>query len=136
MSIDQDDTVVVIGDTLVITDDRGHRIILVGSPGQPVGVATSGGGTHIPVADVARVVEFLGGHIVTEDEVLARIAQTEYYDLLVEKSRQIHDVLERAVQERDGAEVTAGSPLWDARVLLGLDGRTGARDIRTEANHG
>ena len=125
---------VLVADTLVITDGRGTRIIIVRSPGQPIGISTSRSGAHITAADVPRVVEFLGGHIVTEDEVMARIAQEEYYDLLVEKSRQIHDVLERAVQERDGAEVTEGSPLWDARVLLGLDGRTGARDISTEAN--
>lgn len=41
-------------------------------------------------------------------------------------------LLARGVHERDLDEATPGSALWDARVHLGLDGATGAKDIRSD----
>ncbi len=38
-------------------------------------------------------------------------------------------LLARGVSERDGDEAKPGTPLWDSRVFLGLDGKTGARDV-------
>lgn len=124
---------VLVADTLVIVDHVGSRIVVVRETGKPYGIATTGGGAHLPPDDVARFVEFLGGHIVTEDEILARIAQQEYYDLLTEKAREVHDLLERGVRERADDPAAEGTPLYDSRVYLGLDGATGARDIRTQA---
>ncbi len=45
-------------------------------------------------------------------------------------------LLARGVSERDGDEAAPGTPLWDSRVFLGRDGRTGARDIRSEGGEG
>ena len=49
---------------------------------------------------------------------------------------EVTTLLARGVHERDLDEATPGTPLWDSRVLLGLDGRTGARDIRDEGGSG
>ena len=45
-------------------------------------------------------------------------------------------LLARGVAERDGDDARPGTALWDARVHLGLDGKTGARDIRSEGGSG
>ena len=49
---------------------------------------------------------------------------------------EVTTLLARGVHERDLDEATPGTPLWDSRVLLGLDGRTGARDIRDDGTRG
>lgn len=41
-------------------------------------------------------------------------------------------LLARGVTERDLDEAQPGTPLWDSRVHLGRDGRTGAVDIRAD----
>jgi hypothetical protein len=55
--------------------------------------------------------------------------------LIAELQKQLtkaNTLLARGVHERDLDEATPGTPLWDARVHLGLDGKTGARDIRAD----
>jgi hypothetical protein len=42
---------------------------------------------------------------------------------------EVTTLLARGVHERDLDEATPGTPLWDSRVLLGLDGKTGAREV-------
>lgn len=57
-------------------------------------------------------------------------------DLLIKglqgRLTEVTTLLARGVHERDLDEATPGTPLWDSRVLLGLDGRTGAKDIRSD----
>jgi hypothetical protein len=45
---------------------------------------------------------------------------------------EVSALLARGVSERDLDEALPGSALWDARVHLGLDGKTGARDVRSD----
>lgn len=45
---------------------------------------------------------------------------------------EVTTLLARGVSERDLDEARPGSALWDSRVLLGLDGKTGARDVRSD----
>lgn len=55
--------------------------------------------------------------------------------LIAELQKQLTKVttlLARGVHERDLDEALPGTPLWDSRVLLGLDGKTGAKDIRAD----
>lgn len=59
--------------------------------------------------------------------------------LIAELQRQltaVNTLLARGVTDRDGDEAYPGSSLWDARVHLGLDGATGARDIRSDGTGG
>lgn len=51
---------------------------------------------------------------------------------LKEHLTTVTTLLARGVSERDGDEAQPGTPLFDSRVLLGLDGRTGARDVRSD----
>lgn len=126
----------IVADTLVLTDVRDARLVATRTPDGHYRLVARAGYT-LNDAGRAALVEFLGARApITEEEVLARIAQTEYYDAVVELGRQHHDVLERAVHERVDEPAAEGSVLYDARVLLGLDGGTGARDIHTEASGG
>ena len=45
---------------------------------------------------------------------------------------EVTTLLARGVHERDQDEARPGTPLWDARVFLGRDGKTGAHDIRSD----
>lgn len=117
-------------DQLTLTDTADRRLVAVRrSHPTTFDVAVDPAGVVLMPAHVDALVEHLGGHIVTEAEVLARIAQQEYYDLLTEKARQVHDLLERGVRERADDPAAEGTPLYDSRVYLGLDGATGAREV-------
>lgn len=45
-------------------------------------------------------------------------------------------LLARGVSEHDQTEAKPGSPLWDSRVFLGRDGKTGARDVNADGTGG
>lgn len=64
------------------------------------------------------------------------IAMTTTTDQLIDglqkRLTEVTTLLARGVHERDMDEAQPGTPLWDARVHLGLDGRTGARDVRSD----
>lgn len=53
-------------------------------------------------------------------------------DALKAELTKTNALLARGVTERDQAEATPGSPLWDSRVHLGRDGKTGARDVNAD----
>lgn len=57
---------------------------------------------------------------------------SEYISGLERRLTQVMTLLARGVHERDLDEAQPGTPLWDSRVLLGLDGKTGARDVRSD----
>lgn len=129
----EDDAVrLLAADTLVLTDIRDARLVATRTPDGRYRLLVRTGYT-LDEVDRGALVEFLGARApITEEEVEARIAQTAYYDKVIEKAQQIHDVLELAVQERVDEPAAVGTPLFDARVLLGLDGGTGGRDIRED----
>lgn len=58
--------------------------------------------------------------------------RTRYIDAIEERLIALSDVLSRAVREAVDIPAGRGTALFDARVLLGLDGGTGARDIHAE----
>lgn len=132
--ITDDTDAVVVADSLVITDARGARLILARVEGRYRLIARTG--VDLGPGNVTALVEFFDARIVTEEEVTRRLAQQHYYDLLTERAQRTTDVLERAVHERVDEPAAEGSALFDARVLLGLDGGTGGRDIHAEADRG
>lgn len=132
MSTEQQLDQVLVAGAFTVTDVRGARLFATRLPGGGYRLFARDGYT-LDEVDRAALAEFLGARApITEEEVTARIAQTAYYDKVIEKAREIHDVLERAVQERVDEPAAEGSALFDARLLLGLDGGTGARDIRED----
>lgn len=116
---------------LTLTDTAGQRLVATRrSYPTTIDLSADPAGVVLSPAHADALVEFCGGRLaVTEAEVLAQIEQQRYYDVLTEKARQIHDVLERAVAEQVDVPAAEGTVLHDARVLLGLDGGTGARQI-------
>lgn len=83
--------------------------------------------------------------------------RTAYIDALERKAEQLAREAEDALQEAGrlrarvdeleaaarvvvelyvGTDLDDTHPVWPLRVALGLDGRTGHRDIRAEADHG
>lgn len=75
------------------------------------------------------------------DAALAEIREydaqrTRYIEAIDERLLQLTEILGRAVSEQDGTPARPGSALYDGRVLLGLDGATGARQLREEASRG
>lgn len=50
-------------------------------------------------------------------------------DALKAELTKTNTLLARGVTERDQDEARPGTPLWDSRVHLGLDGKTGARNV-------
>lgn len=57
-------------------------------------------------------------------------------DALKAELTKANALLARGVTERDQDEATPGSALWDARVHLSRDGKTGAKDIRSDVGLG
>jgi hypothetical protein len=60
----------------------------------------------------------------------------QYIRRIETRLTEVTTLLARGVHERDMDEAAPGTALWDARVHLGLDGRTGARDIRNDSTGG
>ena len=119
----------LVVDTFAITDVRGARLVVTRTPERRYRLIARTGYT-LDDDDRGALVEFLGARApITEEEIEGRIAQTAYYDKVIDKARQINDLLQRAVAERVDDPAAEGTPLFDFRVFLGLDGGTGARQV-------
>lgn len=131
---DQVSVAVLVVGSLTLTDHRGALLVATRDRGRHRLIARTG--IDLDQADVTSLVEFLGGRILTEADVVAQLQQGRYYDAVIEKAQRFNDVVEHAVREQVDQPTEPGTALFEARVLLGLDGGTGARDINAEVDGG